>query len=259
MARFDKLELGGDANRPSQYSEAVRIRRDEKDWLKEADQQRRVGQYENALRFYSRALEEDKSLVGGWLGQVQMLVLLDECPEAALWSRKALELFPSHSELLASQAQAVCRLGDMKQAFALCDGAMKLQGNSAFQWLVRGELLVASRQDVDRHCFDKAQQLNPDWLISLEIGLIYLHYRQPSKALERLRRVIELTQDQYYPWYLQGICQAQLGIAQAAKKSFQRCLELSPHHADAQRHLLELDRSGWAPRRIWRRLWNAFH
>ena len=58
--------------------------------MNKADQSRRAGLYENALKFYSRALELDRSLVAGWVGQVQMLVQLEEYPEAELWSRKGL-------------------------------------------------------------------------------------------------------------------------------------------------------------------------
>ena len=100
MARFDKLEI---QNSSGGNDEEVRIARDDGDWLAQADQQRRVGHYESALRLYSRALEDDKALVVGWLGQIQMLVQLEEYPEAELWARKALELFPNNGDLLAGR------------------------------------------------------------------------------------------------------------------------------------------------------------
>ena len=109
----------------------------------EGRRHRRRGEYETALRLYSRALELDKSLPEGWLGQVQMLVLLDELKEAEMWARKAFELFPNNGELLAARAQALCRLGDSKQAHAVSDGALKQPGQSAYRWIVRGELLLA--------------------------------------------------------------------------------------------------------------------
>ena len=96
--------------------------------------------------------------MAGWVGQVQMLVQLEEYPEAELWSRKGLELFPTNGELMAGRAQAFCRMGDMKQAHALCDGSLQQPGQSAYRWLVRGEIMVAARQNMDRYCFDKAQE-----------------------------------------------------------------------------------------------------
>lgn len=252
MARFDKLELGGE--RTAAAGDAPALKAEEIDWLSEADRQRRAGQYENALRFFSRALEVDRSLVKGWLGQVQMLVLLSEWPEAELWSKKALELFPSNGDLLASQAQAVCRQGGFARASELSDGSLKQAGDSAYRWLVRGEIMLARRQDADRHCFDKAQQLDGDWLTPLETALINLHYRRPSQALSRAQRAVEKAADQYYAWYVLGLCQMQLEHRQPARQSFTRCLELCSMHADAAARLVELQQRGWSPIGLLKRL-----
>src|SRR5262249_24557570 len=142
---------------------------DEQAWLRKADAQRRCGHYDNALRYYSRSLELDKSIIAGWLGQVQMLVLLGEYPQAELWARKALELFKGQGDLMAARAQALNRIGDRKQAVELSDAALKQEGQSSYRWMVRGELLIPGRDDLDRHCFDKAVQLDGDWLVPLEI------------------------------------------------------------------------------------------
>jgi tetratricopeptide (TPR) repeat protein len=252
MARFDKLEFG--VRQEAEKLETPALRQDEPDWLREADSQRRTGQYENALRFYSRALENDRSLVKGWLGQVQMLVLLDEWPEAELWSKKALELFPSNADLLAAQSQAVCRQGSFDKAVELSDGSLKQAGSSPFRWLARGEIMLARKQDTDRHCFDKAMQLDSDWLVPLEIALVYLHYRQPSKAVAWAKRAVEKAPDKYYTWFVQGKCQFQLDQAEAARQSFERCLELCPRHAEATARLVEIAHRGWSPMRLIRRL-----
>jgi tetratricopeptide (TPR) repeat protein len=254
MARFDKLELA--SRSPANPESAVELRKsfEETDWIKQADGERRTGQYENALRLYSRALELDKSLVQGWLGQVQMLVYLDECVEAEVWSRKALELFPNNGELLAARAQALCRTADTRQAQVVCDGSFKQAGQSAYRWIVRGELLVAGSQDLDRHCFDKAQQIDADWLVPLEIALIYLHYRLPSRGLDRVRLAVETAPDRHYCWYVQAQCEIELGLTTRAHTSLKRCLELSPGHVEAERRLTEVRHGGMPWFRTLRRL-----
>src|SRR5689334_12227259 len=131
MSRFGRLEFEGPRSRHeaeqaaaeqhhaqharSEHAQHQHVEpdRDERHWLRLADADRRNGLFEGALRYYSRALELDKSLVTGWVGQVQMLVALGEYPEAELWSRKALELFKNNAELLAARAQALCRTGDL--------------------------------------------------------------------------------------------------------------------------------------------------
>src|SRR5262245_61188761 len=191
MARFDRLELDSAQPDPGdQPDRRAELAGDERTWLKKADVERRRGLYENALRMYSRALEEDKSQVVGWLGQVQMLIALGEFPEAETWARKALELFKNHGDLLAGRAQALSRLRDRTQAVASCDAALAQAGASAYRWIVRGEIMIAGG-DVDRYCFDKAVQADGDWLVPLEIAQVYLYHCRPSKALMRARQAVE--------------------------------------------------------------------
>lgn len=255
MARFDKLEFRRKQTAAPDPQEPATGVRDDAHWIRLADEHRRSGLYENSLRFYSRALELDKSLVAAWGGQVQMLILLAEYSQAETWSRTGLNLFPSHADLLAGRAQAFCRLCDMNQAQALCDGALKQDPKSAYAWFVRGELMVAARQKTDGNCFDNAQQLNPDWLVALEAALVYLNYRSPSKALGRARHAVERAPEHAYAWYVQGLCQTRIGFDQQAVQSYQRCLEMCPGHEDAKRRLRELEQLSWSP---WRRLRRLF-
>jgi tetratricopeptide (TPR) repeat protein len=256
MPRFDRLELDSPQGPPEDGGDgrAPQVR-DEHHWLRLADSERRQGLFENALRFYSRALELDKSLIAGWLGQVQMLIALGEYPEAELWARKSLELFKNHGDLLAGRAQALCRKKDRTQAMASCDAAMSQPGTSAYRWIVRGELMVADRSDVDRYCFDKAVQLDEDWLVLLEIAQVYLYHRCPSKALARIRAAVARAPDQVYAWYLQGQCERELRMDDAARRSFRRCLEIVPNHAEADRQLRELAARGGLVGRLLGRLW----
>lgn len=254
MARFDHLELGGPGpDEPSADEPRLKRGLEDRDWLKQAQINRRRGQYENALRLYSRALEEDKSLVGGWTGQVQMLVMLDEVPEADLWARKALELFAGNGELMAARAQAVCRTGAKKNAMALCDGAMAAAGKSAYRWQVRGELMLAMKQPLDEHCFDKAQSVDRDWLVPLESALIYLHYGLASRAQARAKAAVEAAPGEFYTWYVRGLAESELGFARQARESFGECLKLCPRHADAQARMHGAG-GGWSPMRMLRRM-----
>ncbi len=245
MTRFSKLEFD-DEDAPGRKRPAdAGPRREEIDWMKRAGQERRLGLYENALKFYSRALELDKTRVDGWLGQVQMLVLLGEYPEAELWARKALELFPRHGDLTAGRAQALCRLRNLRRAHESCDGSLQQDGQSAYRWMVRGELLLAARQATEQHCFDKARQLDADWLVSVEIALIYLFYRHPSRALMRARVACETASDQSYAWFVQARCQRALGLDEQARRSAQTCLELCPGHELGRQLLAELAQPSW--------------
>jgi tetratricopeptide (TPR) repeat protein len=174
-----------------------------------------------------------------------MLIAQGEHPEAELWARKALELFKNHGDLLAGRAQALCRMKDQKQAVASSDAALAQGGQSAYRWIVRGEIMIVSGE-VDRYCFDKAVQLDSDWLVPVEIAQVYMYHRRPTKALPRARQAVEKGADEPYPWFVQGLCERELNMTDAAKRSFRRCLEIVPNHAEAQRALHELNQQGWS-------------
>jgi tetratricopeptide (TPR) repeat protein len=255
LPRFDRLEFdlepaqGSDLFGPTGVEEP-----DELQWLRKADAERRRGLYENALRYYSRALERDKSLIAGWLGQVQMLIQLGEATEGELWARKALELFRGQGDLMAGRAQALLRIGDRKQALELCDAALRQEGASAYRWMVRGEMMVHAGNDVDRHCFDKATQADPDWLVPLEIALIYLEHDMPTQGQLRARHAVAKAPQSAYCWLVQGRCEQELALDEQAARSYRRCLELAPRHVEATRRLEELTNQSWSLRRSLRRL-----
>jgi tetratricopeptide (TPR) repeat protein len=254
MPRFGRLECDGDSNEPRHNGRASPVADDATPPAKLADRNRRAGQYENALRYYSRALEQDASCIAGWVGQVEMLIALGEAPEAELWSRKALEIFPGNGDLLAARARALCRLGDLQRAGAASDASMAAAGRSALRWTARGEWMLAGRQPLEQHCFDKARQADADWLIPLETALIYDHYRIPSRGLARARLATESAPDQPYAWYVRGCLEMSLGMGGPAAGSFGHCLELCPKHVDAEKRLAQVRRGGWSIRQLLRRL-----
>jgi tetratricopeptide (TPR) repeat protein len=258
MTRFGRLEFEDEHASATEASLSARSdtqsREEERDWIASAVEQRRDGRHEEALKLYSRALELDKSLVIGWVGQVQMLIALGEYPEAELWSKKALELFRNNAELLAARAQALCRTGALKAAQASCDAAIGQQGMFSYPWIARGELMVARRDALEEYCFDKAIQLDGDWLVLLDIAAVYEHYGRHAKALMRIRRAVELAPDRPFCWYRQGDCEMALGMTTTAEKTLRRCLQAAPKYEPARQRLFEIDNGRGVVKQFFRRM-----
>ncbi len=103
--------------------------------------------------------------------------------------------------------------------------------------------MLAARQAIDQHCFDKALQMSSDWLVAAEIALVYLFYRNPGRALLRAKAACETAPDQAFAWLLQARCQHALGQDQQANRSLQTCLQLHPGHEEAKELLLTVERS----------------
>jgi tetratricopeptide (TPR) repeat protein len=165
-----------------------------------------------------------------------------------------LELIKNNPDLLAGRGQALCRMGDFKNAQASCDAAINQQGLFSYPWMVRGELMLARKEDIDDYCFDKAVQFDSDWLILLEIGSIYLNYGRATKALRRTREAVEKAPNHAYCWYCQGVCELALGLTNSAQKSFRHCLELVPNHLLARQSMDEMKKNRRVMRNLLRRL-----
>jgi tetratricopeptide (TPR) repeat protein len=207
--------------------------------LTQASGEYRWGQFESALRLYTRALREDRTLIPAWVGQVQMLVQLGECHEARLWSDKGLELFRNNGELLAAKAQACTRLNDFKSATACSDASLAAPGSSPWRWIARGEVLLARRQKFAAECFQRAvAEPAAEWFDHVVIARIQLYYGRVTNALHALKQALELEPTHGYVWYEMGNCQRALGLVPAAAESYQRCLDLRADYAEAE-HALE--------------------
>ncbi|MFN2167503.1 MAG: hypothetical protein ACK2U9_14715, partial [Anaerolineae bacterium] len=139
-------------------------------------------------------------------------------------------------------------MGDFKRSNALIDGALRLRGESAYQWQVRGELMVALKQKTDRHCFDKAQIACSDYLVPLETALIYVHYREYAKAQQRVNA--DPLHTEVFAPHLQGLLASQ-GVVGVDNGLFgQRTFPFSDeaHEAASRGDFRAIQQEKWARR-----------
>lgn len=238
-SRFSHLEFGEERSRERATTEQAAPSAEH--LLQQAVGRYRSGQFEQALRLYTKCLGEDHGIVAAWVGQVIMLVQLDELGEARLWSDKALETFRNNGELLAAKAQACARLRDIRAAYACSDASLGSPGSSAWRWEARGEVLLADKAGRADTCFEKALA-EPDagWFDRVIIGGIYLYYNKAGMAFEYLRHAVRAEAGHAYNWLMLGHCQARLGLAAEAVTSYQRALDIQSDCTEARRAIEEL-------------------
>src|SRR5580658_6600575 len=102
MSRFVNLEISGQAGEqtPAQCPPIVK---DEAFYLRQARTAFEDAEFEKALRSYAKVLEFNPSNPAAWTAQARMLIELDRCDEANVWTDKALERFPREADLLAAK------------------------------------------------------------------------------------------------------------------------------------------------------------
>src|SRR6266852_876559 len=159
MSRFSNFEFSGESENQSQQPKA--LVKDEAYYFAEARSAFEIGNFESALRLYSKVLEFNPLNAAAWTGQVRMLIEMGELREAKLWADKALERFPHEPELLAAKAVALGRSGDLQGAMAFSDAAIEERGDTPYVWLARGDVLMAREETRADYCFEKALLLAP--------------------------------------------------------------------------------------------------
>jgi tetratricopeptide (TPR) repeat protein len=255
VSRFANLEFDGESEGQSQQPGA--LVKDEAYYLAEARSAFESGNFEAALRRYSKVLEFNPENAAAWAGQVRMLIELDEYREARLWADKALERFPHEPELLATKAVALGRSGALQEALAFSDASIEERGDAPYVWLARGDVLLAREEARADYCFEKALLLAPhDWFIAWLAARIRCYYEQFVLALKLLERAIEWNAGHFLLWLELAQCQQALGLVGPARKSLTQAKQLNPRCQDASLRLIRLSRTGLGTRARgwWRRL-----
>jgi tetratricopeptide (TPR) repeat protein len=234
VTRFRTLEF--DENEPPQKSAQEQAREtvarevhDEAYHVREAEREYQNARFEQALRLYSRALEANPNLDTAWVGQVRMLIEMGELKEATVWADRALELFKEHAELLSAKGVVAARLGDRKKALQFSDSAAAAKGaGTAYVWLARGEVLLATRRDNGAFCLEKAKGAGgrADWFTVLLAARIFYFHRHYARGMQNAREAMELQPTAPFAWVVLGNCQEALGLVKRARESYREALLL---------------------------------
>jgi len=248
MNRFVNLEFGDESNDHSQHNQTPLVK-GEAYYLDEARLAFEGGNFEQALRSYSKVLEYNPQNAAAWTAQVRMLIELCEFREARLWADKALERFPNEPELLAAKAVSLARIGDLQGALAFSDASVEERGDTPYVWLARADVLLARNEQRADFCFEKALLLAPkNWFIAWLAARIRAYHRQFLLALRLLQEAIEWNAGQFVLWFELGQCQQAIGMHGPAERSYNQALELRPDSQEASERLATLLSTGFLTR-----------
>ncbi len=239
MGRFTKLEFSDHED----FNVEPRVEDIGPDiFCLKAEREYQEGHFDNALRFYSRALEMDKLLFEAWRRQVWCLIELQEYKEAALWADKALDLFPDDSELLASKSMAVCRHGRPDEALTIADLAIRQPSCGPYPWIARGEVLLATSSGRYDYCFSKAVCLvGTSWHVFSEIGRACQFHGLHSLAVRYFSRALECEPGIIFVMLETARCQVKIGLTPQAGRTVREVLAMHPGHRDAQTLLTSIE------------------
>ncbi len=230
MGRFSKLEIDDDKlGKKKPGKEEADLTYDQEHYINLGHQSFYTGEYDSALRLYSRALPLDKTRIDPYLFQIETLIALGQHKEADLWRTNALKVFPNNSDFFALKALAIARTGSIKRAIFNSDSAM-VKGVSCYSWLARGEILLLGKNPNAHYCLERAVSFNnDDWHIKYKVANIYIRNKKYTRAIPYLRRCMEAEPTNHYLWYLLAFCYFYLGLYPKMDEALKKALELQPN------------------------------
>lgn len=223
--RFSRLEIGEDRGVPNGPAPA----RDGTFYMNEALTCELAGEHEKALTNYTSALGDAPLLTAAWVGQLWMLLYLDEVREASTWADKALQSFPKDPDIIALKSLAQWRNGYTIDAMELNDAALGLYRNSANVWLAKGEMQVTDDSRAGLTCFRHAAAAPGNTgLTNLRACDMLLGLRRYADAVPFGRQATTLLPDSSWAWYGYGRAQQNVGRVDLARTAFEHAYRLTP-------------------------------
>jgi len=272
MGRFSKLETGAGASpekdpdegpfglrtrvRPKEQQPDTSADYDQGHYQAEGNKHFYSGDYQKAMRAYSRAMQVDHSAIEPWVGQILSLIKMKQYREAAMWSIRGTELFPEDARLASLQGLSLALTGARQRAIACSDFAMgRPNGATAFTWAIRGQILSHAENPNAPFCFEKVLETRDpgDWQILALVGDFLLTERKWARGLEFLKMAVQINSGNAWLWKRVGYANEHLAFTQPALEAYRSALEINPNDKEASASIARLAATS-LPTRLWRRL-----
>lgn len=243
MSRFSKLETVNIKKAAEDFYKDNEESLDARESFLKANEEFFTGNYENAVKYFSKSLQLDNTKVDAWVGQVFALLNMREYREADLWAKQGLMLFPENGDLLAIKASVYANKGFLNQAIGASDYSLE-KGQSPNVWICRGEVLLYAKNKNSFFCFEKALETAgaENWQVPMKIGMLFFRHKIPSTALKYLTKACNANPNNYYLWYLISRCNYLLKYKEKAIEAVKRSLSINPNYKDSQKFKSKLTR-----------------
>ena len=211
------------------------------------------GFFREAADLFERATRWDRTHYYAYVGQSEALVLLARTEEAVEIVDAALERYGRSCELGAARAHLFLHQNRFDEALEFSDIAMHNAPESAYAWLIGGEVRLALnvRERYAGECFQRARHAADDWPhMAVRIALAHLEWDHVAAATRRLERAVRQDPGLPLPWILLGDAHRLQGNSRLARECYRRAAVLAPQ-LDSLRLAL-----GWRTRaaEVWQEL-----
>ena len=213
-----------------------------------------LGRHEDALVFYDKAIEVDRSDVNAWSNKGTALGDLGRLEEAMACFDEALRIDPHSSVVWSNKGNAIEVLGRYEEALTCFGNALRIDSQNAVFWHNKGRALLSlARFEEALGCFDKSAQIDPRYASAWTGQAMALcaldRFEEAGACLARAEEIDPQCRDDWKKiaakrgnhdmalstfkpsaaaWAKQGLTLAQAGMYDDAITCFAKALEIDP-------------------------------
>ena len=190
------------------------------------------GFFQDAARVFERATRYDRSHYGAHVGHTEALILLGHIGSAAEAAQDALERYGRNCEVGAARAHVFMHQGDLDTAIQYMDIAAEHAPDSAYVWLIAGELRLALGRGLEGSldCFNKARRSMTPWPdVDVRIALAFMEWGEFDLAMHSLLGLTKEDPKLPLAWLLLGDLHRVLEEPGEARRCYRRVAKLVPN------------------------------
>lgn len=195
----EDMDIGAIMAEPKIKPEVVEapIVSEAEDYMKQASMAARSGKYDDALRYYNKALKAQPNNLRALFNKGVMLQMLGKPEEAIKYYDQYLEINPYDPEAWSNKGMALRRMGRVMEAIKAYEKGIDLNPEDATLWSNKGIALRSMGKTEEAiKCYDRALEID-----SNDAGI----------------------------WSNRGVALQSIGRLEEAIKCYDRALEIDPH------------------------------
>ena len=198
------------------------------------------GFFPEAAKVFERATRHDRSHAGAAVGSIETLIILGRIAQAADVAHEAIERYGRNCDIGAARAHLFLHEDRVEEAIRYMDIASEHSPDSAYVWLIAGELRVALGRGLEgsEDCFNRARHAPIPWPhLDVRVALAFMEWNEFEPAERILEGVVRRTPRLPLAWLVLGDLHRVRNRPRRARRCYKRLLELVPKLEPARKAL----------------------
>lgn len=198
------------------------------------------GFFPEAASVFERATRHDRSHSAAAVGSIETLIILGRIAQAAEVAHDTIDRYGRNCDIGAARAHLFLHEDRIEEAIEYMDIAAEHAPESAYVWLIAGELRVALGRGLEgsEECFTKARRAPIPWPnLDVRVALAFMEWNEFEQAEHILKGIVCRKPRLPLAWLLLGDLHRVRNEPRRAKKCYSHLLELVPELDAAKKAL----------------------